>query len=355
MKKPESLVARALRQLADLDRLEQRLHEAPEQWVASSLPAKDAGLEGIESRGKSEMADAARSELLRLLPAGRDAVRKLKKDKENTSLTREEALGLEAIIRLEGRPAILIQDGRFLPPPEDWRVLESVRAQVEATFPSVGRIEVPGHPEVDWLGTGFLVADDVVMTNRHVAVEFCRLKNKKWVFEPGIKPRIDYREELNTGTPAEFNLTEVIGIHEEFDLALFKVARKGTPGTTPPKPLAIDTKPKLGPQRKVYIVGYPASDSKRNDPVEMRRIFAGVYNVKRLQPGELMSLSIPQSQMSHDCSTLGGNSGSCVINLETHKVVGLHFRGKYLQANDAIILSRLAADPLIKKAALNFV
>ena len=40
--------------------------------------------------------------------------------------------------------------------------------------------------------------------------------------------------------------------------------------------------------------------------------------------------------MEHDASTLGGNSGSAVIDLETGEAVGLHFAGSYLQANYAV-------------------
>jgi S1-C subfamily serine protease len=290
-----------------------------------------------------------------LVPHGRSAVRKIRAEGPRVQLSQPESLGLEAIIRLEGRPALLIQGGRFQEPPQDWRALEAVRTKIQAVFPSVGRIEVPGHPEVEWLGTGFLVADDVVMTNRHVAVEFCRQKGAHWVFEPPIKPRIDYSEELGTTAPAEFNLTEVIGVHETYDFALMRVSRKGTVGVRPPSALSLASKPTLAAKRQIFIVGYPASDSRRNDPVVMRRIFANIYDVKRLQPGEIMAVTLARKVMSHDCSTLGGNSGSCVVDLDTQRVVGLHFRGKYLESNDAIMLSRLAADPLIKRAKLNFV
>ena len=49
------------------------------------------------------------------------------------------------------------------------------------------------HPALEWIGTGWLVADDVVMTNRHVAKEFTRQDGRNWVFEPGMRGRIDSR------------------------------------------------------------------------------------------------------------------------------------------------------------------
>lgn len=62
-----------------------------------------------------------------------------------------------------------------------------------------------------------------------------------------------------------------------------------------------------------------------------------------------------QGTFQHDCSTLGGNSGSCIVNLETHRIVGLHFGGRFRITNEAVNLTKLASDPLIKKAELNFV
>ena len=50
----------------------------------------------------------------------------------------------------------------------------------------------------------------------------------------------------------------------------------------------------------------------------------------------------------HDCSTLGGNSGSCVVDLDSEQVIGLHFQGTYLDANWAVTLAKLATDPLIE-------
>ena len=33
----------------------------------------------------------------------------------------------------------------------------------------------------------------------------------------------------------------------------------------------------------------------------------------------------PDDVMFHDCSTLGGVSGSCVVDLDSNQVIGLHF------------------------------
>ena len=56
----------------------------------------------------------------------------------------------------------------------------------------------------------------------------------------------------------------------------------------------------------------------------------------------------------HDCSTLGGNSGSPLIDLETHKVIGLHFGGIEKNANFAIPLFAMTQDPLLVACGVNF-
>src|SRR6516165_11707527 len=43
----------------------------------------------------------------------------------------------------------------------------------------------------------------------------------------------------------------------------------------------------------------------------------------------------------HDCTTLGGNSGSVVLNLSTGEAVGLHFAGLYQETNYAVRASVL--------------
>ena len=61
-----------------------------------------------------------------------------------------------------------------------------------------------------------------------------------------------------------------------------------------------------------------------------------------------------QEDIKLDSSTLGGNSGSCVIDLEMNQVVGLHFGGLYREANQAVALWQLTEDPLLRSAGVNF-
>jgi hypothetical protein len=320
------------------------------------IPRSFGGMEGLEAAPELlELEPELNTERRRWLNAGASAVNKIRAYGEDADLSQAESIGLEAIVLLEGRPAIFIQDGHFFPPPAGWQVLEDVRDSIEETCRSIGRIELHGHPSYEWVGTGFLVAEDVIMTNRHVAETFCRNPVGVWQFKPGMSARIDYVEELGALESAEFALQSVIGVHEDFDLALFLVDRTSASNVAPPEPLTIASQPPatlVG--TSVYTVGYPAWDGFRNDPQVMMRIFANVFNVKRLQPGIVTRLLDAQGILRHDCSTLGGNSGSCVVDLESNQVLGLHYGGRYREGNVAVALWQLIDDTLLRGAGVNF-
>ncbi len=359
-------MATFLRQLPALDALETYLSHSPEDVIHTTFPEPSltitnrivydenlflAGDEGLE------IPPSPQEQAAQLVESGRQAVAKLRHSGLDAQLEPQEAAGLEAIVSLVARPAIFIQNGRFFPPPMGWERLEDHREAIERTLRSVGRIEVAGHPARDWIGTGFLVGDGVIMTNRHVVKEFsARELDGRWLFEPGMLPRIDYTEDLGMVDAAEFALTEVIGVHETLDMALLRVAQQSSNGLPAPAPLPLASHgPTPAAGRSVYIVGYPAWDGHRNDPDQMRRIFANIYSVKRLQPGTLLNVYPEHSRFTHDCSTLGGNSGSCVIDLDMNMVIGLHYWGRYQQANRAIALWLLHDDPLLHQAGIAFV
>ena len=62
---------------------------------------------------------------------------------------------------------------------------------------------------------------------------------------------------------------------------------------------------------------------------------------KRRAPGQITKAK--KQLVLHDCSTLGGNSGSVVLDLETGQAVGLHFAGRFLEANYAVSVPVVAA------------
>lgn len=333
------------------DRLEQELEiqESAEELPPGAVPA-------------GEISRFAQEERARVLEAGVTGLEKLAGGRAD-EVDEDEYFGVEAIVLLEGRPAILVQGQDFASQPGDWSVLDAARPAIRESIARVGRVDVTGHPSLAWIGTAFVVGPDAVMTNRHVAAEFSRAEGAGWTFQEGMTARVDPGEELPVppapgpvpaAGPLPYEITEVIGIHPDVDMALLRIAPPD--GEPLPTPLAVAADaPASVPGRPVYVVGYPAWDGRRNEPESMRRIFMDIYNVKRLQPGMTTEFTPGGLVVRHDCSTLGGNSGSPVFDLTDHRVLGLHFGGKYRIGNVAVPLWELVDDPLLAKAKVNWV
>ncbi|MCY1005784.1 hypothetical protein OV079_09445 [Nannocystis pusilla] len=97
---------------------------------------------------------------------------------------------LEAIILPKERPVADLADGRIvaLPPGEFFDLHDDsvLRARIEACLPAIGRIELPANLSVPYGGTGFVVGDGLVMTNRHVAQLFASgVGRRRLRFLPG--------------------------------------------------------------------------------------------------------------------------------------------------------------------------
>lgn len=256
----------------------------------------------------------------------------------------------EAIILLVGRPVLEIVHNTYTPPiSKVWhQKLSDNRKNIEKAIPSVGRIELREHPDYEWVGTGWLVRDDVVVTNRHVAEAFAHKQGDDFVFSLNpngrtIGARIDFREEYRQPEQIEFRVKRVLHIEPRpgADVAFLKVATTSQVDTplTPAIPLASEIP---NSETDVVVIGYPAWDGRRNDPENMKRIFRNIYKVKRLAPGKVSLNSSRNYVITHDCSTLGGNSGSVVLDIETGKAVGLHYAGRYKKTNYAVTAVKVA-------------
>jgi len=329
-------------------------HPATDSFEGLSMPLPGAAGAGSAVAELTPVDRAVALQSQQELKDGLSAMKKVEMGRD-ADISDHDQKGLEAIILLAGRPAILIQEGDFMEPPKLWADLKDVRDRIKESIRRVGRVEVSNDPNLDWLGTGWLAGKDTIITNRHVAVEFSRPGNDNtWTFRAPLTASLNLRAELNSEAPLTFKVISIVGIHENHDLAVLRVEQVSGPDALP-DPLPVARQPPATLKgSKVYVIGYPAWDGRRNDPEPMKRIFADIYNVKRLQPGEVTGEALAAFEFHHDCSTLGGNSGSPVVDLETHRVLGLHFGGKFLEKNHAVPLWTLRDDDLIKKAAINF-
>jgi Trypsin-like peptidase domain len=309
--------------------------------------------DALEVPGRKE--PLGQAEFVAVIAAGAvSGLDKVRADGQEAQLDDAERLGLESVVLLFGRPALLVEDGHFRPPKPPWEKLEDHRPAIESALRSVGRVELEGHPEYDVVGTGFLVGDDIVMTNRHVAKYFL-VGPPDWSFEQGITARIDFNEEFLAGEPREFAIREVIGVSLDLDIALFRVDADDSAAGTLPPPLALADTVGAAEGADVYVIGFPLNDPDPGTNAEaLHRIFSDLYGVKRVQPGKVTGFDPVRHEIVHDCSTLHGNSGSCLIELESGGVIGVHRRGRYLRGNFAVSLPDAREDPAVLKARLQF-
>ncbi|MFO0908997.1 MAG: phospholipase D-like domain-containing protein [Isosphaeraceae bacterium] len=260
-----------------------------------------------------------------------------------------QAIALETIVR-EGRPALLIQKGKIVYSNRDAEtaarvILERLKkhgSTIEKYIPLVGRIDVGNYPSsVSYVGTGWLVAPNVVVTNRHVAQLIARSNDGKYHFRPGrfgddMEVQVDFLHEQGSRARAVVSVRRVIWIEPDArkaDIAFLEVdERTGLSG-----PQFIPLMPEdVRPNHAVAVVGYPARAPAHVIPDQawMDQIYGGSYDIKRIAPGLMGTPS--HNWSTHDCTTLGGNSGSVVLDMKTGRAVALHFAGQYLIENYAV-------------------
>lgn len=276
----------------------------------------------------------------------------------HADLTPSEVFGLEAIVLPQNRPVVFVRGGTYDDLGAPWMDLNAaaVRTRINPLLPLIGRIELPTSPILPYAGTGFIVGDGLIATNRHVAQIFAQGLGMTIRYRSG-DAAVDFKKEVDTpdtDTSARLQVRGVELIHPFWDMALLRV--EGLPSG---KALKLSTRtPEQLLNRNIVVVGYPARDD-RSDLAVQDRIFGGKYFVKRLQPGVIRDRAQVQSfetlvnALTHDASTLGGNSGSAVIDVDSGEIVALHFAGEYLKANYAVPMFELARDDRIAPK-LNF-
>lgn len=255
---------------------------------------------------------------------------------------------MEAIIQRTGRPPLLIRNDAVeleplidFPPNTDAKLVGLNRC-----VPSVGRVEFLNH-RMSWGGTGWVVekknSSCRVITNRHVAkLVGRRIADGSGVFMrsnagngPLYQMYIDFKEEVdstanNGSRTVRVSKIDYLADDMAADMAVLLI----------PAPefnvAALELADREAQRDElVALIGYPAFDS-RNDVNDQARYFRDLYDVKRMAPGKVMQPLDAGSLLRHDCTSLGGNSGSPLISLEGAKVVGLHFSGLYGVENSAV-------------------
>ena len=242
---------------------------------------------------------------------------------------------LEMVVRMM-RPAPLFQKGELAPLPKDaanvFDEWPQFQAEIKPYLRSIGRIDrvsyAEDQPVYTTMGTGFVVSydRDLLVTNKHVLND---ISSGSFRLDKG-QAVVRFQREYNT-VPDEkpVPIESVVEVSKTLDIALFKLEK--TTFADGRKTIPFNLEP-AGDDEAVVAVGYPCDDSR--NPLFVKPLFGEQFGVKRAAPGLITGAD--GEYYYHDCSTLGGNSGSPLLSMKDASLVGLHHEGKFTYRNEAI-------------------
>ncbi|HZN33966.1 MAG TPA: trypsin-like peptidase domain-containing protein [Pirellulaceae bacterium] len=322
--------------------------------VATDADLSDAAIKDRLSQAGSSLSQFVRKELGgdprlqsivdEIVRQGDAALRALRDDESQLDRNPQLMAGLEAIARTDGsRPSFLIRDGQVDPassPIGAWadRLAEREESLRQA-IACVGRVNLG----IEHRGTGFLIQENLIVTNRHVLQEIADPSgNGTWTFRPP-GAWIDFghehrgRASVNRRALARVIFAGKLPIsrfsmdHGRLDLALIELG-PGDPAAAPQRVLSVLAMPAWDqPQTAIFAVGYPGAPPRHAYPATLlEQLFQSTFGHKRLAPGELLPRESTYSDwtLGHDATTLGGNSGSALLVVGNEMVAaGLHYGG----------------------------
>ena len=327
--------------------------------------ALDRAIAAIEKETGKPLDAASRAELARLFKEdGKRAIEELKQAGVNASLTPPQEDALEAIVEQGGsRPTVPVSDDGGIDLADErlgqWQSLaKKFATQISVVASAVGRIDVDGQHA----GTGFVVKDGVILTNRHVLQALAEPDGAGgWTFRG--QPTITFDAEPAQTRARQFAIRKKVVLtgaqpidpfsldFNKLDFAILECEVDGSAGFPAPLPLESDPD-KVTVGRPIFAIGYAAPPPHGVYSSEvLNRLFSHRYGVKRFSPGEIdrgmgsAADATGETVFAHDATTLGGNSGSCLVDFgnDGRLVVGLHFAGAPKKANYAHANARLRA------------
>jgi len=302
--------------------------------------------------------------LARLMAEADHGLQEVADNGEQAQLVRQDLAGLEAVVHSDGsRPVLFVEDDFIdlgAPAAATFAAaLSRVEAEVRIACQAAGRVNDPTSL-LGYQGTAWAIGEGIVVTNYHVlAAIAAKASRAGGVFTGALKEGItvDFGAEVGGGPPGRrFPVVRVLAVgppgapehahptlpginFDGLDLAVLELGEmNGQSFPTPVQVARADDPATHGALasrgRSVYVVGFPGNPASTTPDV-FGSLFAGVKGVKRLTPGVLTQGRGEAEDdlrgwiIGHDSSTLGGSSGSLVVDLETEgkHVLGLHFAG----------------------------
>lgn len=253
---------------------------------------------------------------------------------DKSSFTITELDIMRVIIATDGtRPSYPVSDNMpvtSLYDDSDWKNRTDSRAPaLRQAISCTGRINIPG----GIAGTGFLVAPNLIMTNRHV-LQAITERNNRTAFVNHVS--IDFGcEDLASDGALNTEILKVIypGVneittpnHRFMDMALLEIGYR----EDLPKPMKICAEYEQDAGTGIFLIGFPNQQkAPLNAGTVYRDFFENFMGYKKVAPGNIITAfdSWP-GRFSHDASTLRGNSGSMVVAIGNEScAMGLHYGG----------------------------
>jgi V8-like Glu-specific endopeptidase len=182
----------------------------------------------------------------------------------------------------------------------DIRSIDTEGPYVRALGRSVARLRLVGGDGIGYFCTGFVIAPETLVTNEHCV-------DGSEVAKSGI---VDFDFDSPGADSFESRITELLLANFELDYAVVRIDRLPT-GVSPLR---------LAP--KVLTVGYPL--------LILQHPGGQFKQVSRINCLAKTSESVGRglaTDFAHVCNTLGGSSGSPILDRDSGKVLGVHHLG----------------------------
>lgn len=255
--------------------------------------------------------------------------------REGEAPSASELAALELVVRLM-RPAPLFIKGVLEPLMEEAAGLfdewGQFQTQIKPYLHSIGRIDrislSASNTTFETFGTGFVVSydHDLLVTNKHVLQD---LSSGSFRLEKGQAVVRFQREYMTIPDEKPVNILEVVDVSPTLDIALLRLEKTTYTDGRQVLPFNLNS---IDVDLQVVAIGYPCYDE--SNPIFVSALFGENFGVKRAAPG--LILGVDTANCYHDCSTLGGNSGSPLLSMKDASIVGLHHEGKFTYRNEAI-------------------